>query len=195
MNHLYASLVFAFVTTVCQQSGSWTGHFKALSGSDNGIRHETIIDISCPDGVTCTARTSTYINGQEKEEEAVYSGNNVLLKNDGPFEIDKLTTERVKRSVKDMAPIADLPHAPAYYNSAIYREIGSPDHVRECRARAEDALVICRLHRPRVSDDVGRRTAWFLILPDYSSGAGCPGFGCPAALTREDPAPSKQFAK
>ena len=186
MRNMFAVLILALSTSVCQGAESWNGHFKWLMAIDNGLHHEKIIDISCIDEIICTARTSTQVNGQEIEEEPVFSGSSrVPIKNDGPFEIDKETTQRVKRVVQDLAKVTNFPSAASYFNQSIYKEISTPDHIQECRMRVPDSLIICRLNKPLVSDNLGNRTSWVLLLPDFSSnGLACPGYGCPVALTK-----------
>lgn len=188
MKNVYVALIFTLATSVCQGAERWNGHFSWLITIDNGIRHEKIIDISCINEIKCNARTSMHVNGKEIEEEPLFYGSSTVpIKTDGPFEIDKETSEIVRRVVQDLANVTDFSGAATYYNPNIYREIGTPDHVQECRVRVSDALIICRLNKRLVSDYFGNRTSWVLLLPNFSSaGNACPGYGCPVALTKNN---------
>jgi hypothetical protein len=163
----------------------WHARFKLMTGQDEHGRYEQIIDIACDTDTNCTAKKSQQINGKEIHESPIFDGNNATpIPNRLPFELDRTTTTRVRRSILDLANATDFPHAAPYFEPEIYRRIGTPDHVVECRASI--LFIICELDSPLVPDDYGHFTAWIILFPDLSSGPGCPGYGCPHALTRED---------
>jgi hypothetical protein len=164
----------------------WNGRFKFVVGQDEHGRYERAIAIACETDSNCTAQQSLHINGKEVPESPIFDGSNPTpIPSRLPFNLDEMISTRFRRNVLDFANATDFPHAAAYFEPGTYRQIGTPNHVVECRANI--LLIICKLDAALVRDDYGRLTAWIILFPDLSSGPGCPGVGCPHALTKEDP--------
>jgi hypothetical protein len=173
-------------TSTTLRAGSWRGRFKFFPGQDQPGHYEQVIDVACDTNSNCTAQKSFLIEGKEVAEPPIFDGSNPTpIPKRLPFNIDKMITMVFRRSVLDLASASDFPHAAPYFEPEIYRRIGTPNHVVECRASI--LVMICKLDKPLVRDDYGSLTAWVILFPDMSSGPGCPGYGCPHALTREDP--------
>jgi hypothetical protein len=166
-------------------AGGWNGRFKFVTGQDERGRYEEVIDITCDTDSNCTAQKSLQLKGKEILEPPIFDGSNPTpIPTRLPFNLDKMVSTRFRRSVLDLANVTDFPRAAPYFEPGIYRQIGTPNHVVECRANI--LLMICKLDAPLVRDDYGILTAWIILFPDMSSGPGCPGFGCPHALTKFD---------
>jgi hypothetical protein len=74
-------------------------------------------------------------------------------------------------------------NVPAYVKPEIYRQIGTPNGVLECRASR--LIKICELDALVVRDDDGNLNKLVLLMPDMSAGLGCPRYGCPFSLTKQ----------
>ena len=167
------------------RADGWDGRSKFVTGQDEHGRYEQIIDIACDTDANCTSQKSLQINGKEIPEPPIFDGSNPTpIPTRLPFSLDKMISTRFRRNVLDLTNVTDFPRAAPYFEPRIYRQIGTPNHVVECRANI--LLMICKLDTPLVRDDYGSLTVWIILFPDMSSGPGCPGFGCPHALTRED---------
>lgn len=172
-------------TSTNLRADGWNGRFKFFPGQDEHGHYEQVVDVACDSDSNCTSQKSLQIEGKEIPEPPIFDGSKPTpIPNRLPFDIDKMTTIRFRRSVLDLASVSNFPHAAPYFEPEIYRQIGSPNHVVECRANIR--VTICKLDEPLVRDDYGSLTAWIMLFPDMSSGPGCPGYGCPHALMRED---------
>jgi len=172
-------------TSTNHRAGGWNGRFKFSPGQDEHGRYEQVIDVACDTNSNCTAQKSLLIEGKEVAEPPIFDGGNPTpIPKRLPFNIDEMITMAFRRSVLDLANVSYFPHAARYFEPEVYRQIGTPDHVVECRANI--LVMICKLDEPLVRDDYGSLTAWITLFPDMSSGPGCPGYGCPHALMRED---------
>lgn len=161
------------------------GRFKFFPGQNEHGHCEQVVDVVCDTNSNCTAQKSILIDGKEFLEPPIFDGGDPTpIPKRLRFDIDKMTTTAFRRSILDLASVRDFPHAASYFEPEIYRQIGTPNHAEECRTNM--LVSICKLDEPLVRDDYGSLTAWIILFPDMSSGPGCPGYGCPHALTRED---------
>jgi hypothetical protein len=167
------------------RADGWSGRFKFFPGQDEHGHYEQVIDVACDTDSNCTAEESLQIEGKVVPEPPMFDGSNPTPSPRRlPLDSNKMTTTIFRRSVLDLASVIDFPHAAPYFEPEIYRRIGTPNHVVECRENR--LLMICKLDEPLVRDDYGSLTSWIILFPDLSSGPGCPGYGCPHALKREE---------
>jgi hypothetical protein len=141
-----------------QRAGGWNGRFKFSPGQVEHGHYEQVIDVACDTNSNCTAQKSLLIEGKEVAEPPIFDGGNPTpIPKRLPFNIDKMITTVFRRSVLDLANVSDFPHAAPYFEPKIYRQIGTPNHVVECRTNI--LVMICKLDEPLVRDDYGSLTA------------------------------------
>jgi hypothetical protein len=127
-----------------------------MTGQDEHGSYEQVIDIACDTDTNCPAQKSQQINGKEIPESLIFDGSNPTpIPNRLPFALDTTTTMRFRRSILDLANATDFPHAAPYFEPEIYRQIGTPNHVVECRANI--LLMICELGSPLIRNSHARR--------------------------------------
>ncbi|HEU4776125.1 MAG TPA: hypothetical protein VFS95_04815 [Telluria sp.] len=179
---LLAAAALALLTNVGHAASVWQGQFHTPMPTEKDKTVEWVFTTACDDKDECTI-SSAFMRGREKVPPA--DGPEIIVQ--GAFKPNPMMTKALRFSVRDAAAMAKPPMGSAIYDAAIYPQIGSPDRVLECRSEYQLGISICLLDRPLIDTGGRQRSEWVLLLPDYSSGAGCPGAGsvCPATLWKK----------
>ncbi|HEU4776126.1 MAG TPA: hypothetical protein VFS95_04820 [Telluria sp.] len=176
------TLALSLFANVGNAASVWEGEFHSpYELSDNNMV-DWVFTSKCNAKDECTITSAFMKDGKIVKQ----SSWNAL----GPktaFKFDPVMTRELRLSAQMVSEMAEPPTGPPHYNAAIYPQIGSPDRVLECRGGATLPAWICRLDRPLIDTGDRRLSEWVLLLPDMSSGSGCPGGGsvCPATLRKK----------
>jgi|GEM_PF-3882000 len=176
------TLALSLFASVANAASVWEGEFH--STYDTGDNHlvDWVFTSKCNAKDECTI-SSAFMKDGKIVKETDWE----VLASPSPFKYDPMMTRQLRLSAHMVSEETEPHTGPSYYNAAIYPQIGSPDRVLECRGGANLPAWICLLERPLIDTGDRQRSEWVLLLPDMSSGSGCPGFGsvCPATLRKK----------
>ena len=177
-----AALTLALFASVANAASVWEGEFHSTYDLSDNYPVDWVFTTKCNAKDECTITSAFMKDGKPVKR----SSENDL----GPrtaFKVDSTMTRELRMSVHMVTQEAEPPTGPSYYNAAIYPQIGAPERVLECRSGALVPAWICRLDRPLIDTGDRHLSEWVLLLGDFSSGSGCPGFGsvCPALLRKK----------
>lgn len=178
---LAAVVVSLLACATSLAANPWDGHFRALAEKNDQQMTYWNVDVQCDrhDECQATSRLETVFADPKfgtAKKEAPFTG--PLLHN------AELTAE-YRRVIEWVLQAPSDAKRVEQYDASIYPQIGRPENLLECRGgQADSAAMICRLSGKLIGGAQGK-SEWLMLVPDMSTGSGCPGSSCPAVLYKK----------
>jgi hypothetical protein len=156
-----------------QAANPWDGKFRALAEKNDQQMTYWNVEVECNRHDECQATSSL---------ETVFASPKFgTAKKEGPFTGSLLYNANLTAEYRRV--IEEALKAPG--DTSIYLQIGRPENLLECRGGQNDsAAMICLLSGKLIGGAKGK-SEWLMLVPDMSTGSGCPGGSCPAVLYKK----------